>query len=442
MFGALVVALTASPRPTLGQTPAPPVRSTSGSNVQIGFEERFRTEHWNDIVDHTSAAADARRQYRFRTRVWTKVSFGSRWSFFVGLNNESKAQTEPSLPLTLDETIIENLYVDLRPTEALAIRVGRQNLARGDGFILSDGTTGDGSRSFYTNGVTLAWTPRPQARLELIALSDPHRDIYLPVIRDKKKSLTEWNERLLGAYYTDTRAAGTDVQIYCLWKDERGDSRPPGHPQLQPNRAVNTLGTRVARGVGGAWTVTGEFAGQWGTQAPSTSIRAWGGYLNVRRAFARAWKPTLLVGYTAMSGDDPATAKSERWDPVLSRWPKWSELYIYSLGPEVGASYWTNTALWQAEATFVPHRSLSVRGTYYYLTAFHPFAGSPDTFASGTSRGHLVQARADLLLSPTLKGHVLYEYLVPGTFYSHTASGYFFRAELVWALQKTWTLGG
>ncbi len=37
-----------------------------------------------------------------------------------------------------------------------------------------------------------------------------------------------------------------------------------------------------------------------------------------------------------MSGDDPSTDDNEGWDPLFSRWPKWSELYIYSLATEGG----------------------------------------------------------------------------------------------------------
>jgi len=39
---------------------------------------------------------------------------------------------------------------------------------------------------------------------------------------------------------------------------------------------------------------------------------------------------------------------------LYSRWPKWSELYIYSQVPEKGVAYWTNLNMWQAE----PHHTV------------------------------------------------------------------------------------
>ncbi len=117
--------------------------------IQIGFEERIRSENVDNTTDHDQATADVRRQWRFRTRLWAAVPLGSRVAFVVGLANESKGQTEPRVPLTRDETFFEHLYLDVQATPRISARIGRQNLMRGDGFILFDGTSGDGSRSAY-----------------------------------------------------------------------------------------------------------------------------------------------------------------------------------------------------------------------------------------------------------------------------------------------------
>jgi hypothetical protein len=409
--------------------------------IQIGVEERIRSESIDNAVDHDETAPDARRQWRFRTRLWASVPLGSRVAFAVGLANESKGQTEPRVPLTRDETFFEQLYLDVQATSAISARIGRQNILRGDGFILFDGTSGDGSRSVYMNAVDLTYAVKPRAKVEFILVSDPYRDVYLPVINDKKRVLTEWDERFGGVYYTDTRLKGTDLQAYYFYKDERHDYRPVTHPQYQRPRVVQTLGARVARELAPRWMLTGELATQFGAQDPGAAIRARGGYLNLRHTFAHAWKPTVLFGYTGMSGDDPTTPTIEQFEPLVSRWPKWSELYILSLGPEAGVAYWTNIGMWQAEATCVPSTRVNVRATYYHLSAFHPFPGNQAVFGAGTSRGDLVEARVDFRLRDTLKGHVLYERLVPGDFYKGTSPGYFFRVEFVYTFLKSFALG-
>lgn len=426
--------------------PAAPVPA-----IQIGFEERIRTENWDDIIDHNAAnhgtsKTDLRHQWRFRTRVWAKVTLGSRAEFAVGLNNESKTQTKtdaaPELPLVRDETIFETLYFDFKPSRKLSARIGRQNVMKGDGFILFDGTSGDGSRTAYMNAAVVGYAFSPKSKLEVLAISNPSLDDYLPIVTDKKKRLTEWDEQLAGLYYTDTRHAGTDVQAYYLYKTSEDDFRPLTNAQRMPDRKVSILGTRVARTARPGLVFTGEFAGQWGTRGATSDVRAWGGYVNGKYIFKHAWKPAVLFGYTGMSGDDPSTPNFEGWDPVMSRWPKWSELYIYSQVPELGVAYWSNIGMWQAEVTAAPTKKLGLRGTYYHLSAFHPFKGNQAIFGTGTTRGDLYQARLDYTHSPSFKGHVLYERLAPGSFYKVTDPGYFVRVEFIYSFTKTIPIGG
>jgi hypothetical protein len=146
-------------------------------------------------------------------------------------------------------------------------------------------------------------------------------------------------------------------------------------------------------------------------------------------------------GYVVLSGDDTTTPTNEGWDPVVSRWPKWSELYIYSQVPENGVSYWTNLQMWQAEVTCAPVARTTVRGTYYHMAAFHPFAGSAAIFAAGATRGDLVEGRVDVVLNRAVKAHVLYERLVPGSFYVGRRPGYFFRVEFTFTHEASIPLG-
>jgi hypothetical protein len=408
--------------------------------VQIGVEERIRTENWNNIVDHSDASADARKQWRFRTRIWASVPFGAHLEFHAGLNSESRLQTTPWTPFKLDEAIVETLYADVRLGTATTIRAGRQDVMRGEGFVLLEGTPLDGSRSTYVNGIDLAHQIVPGSRIEFLALFDPRTDTYLPVVVDVQKPLVDGNERIAGVYYTDTRRAGTDLQAYYLHKQAWHD-RDLILAGNRLDRSTSTLGGRVALSVGSKVTATGEFAGQWGHERAGAAVRAWGGYVNVRRTFAHPWKPTVQGGYVVLSGDDTTTPTNEGWDPVVSRWPKWSELYIYSQVPENGVSYWTNLQMWQAEVTCAPVARTTVRGTYYHMAAFHPFAGSAAIFAAGATRGDLVEGRVDVVLNRAVKAHVLYERLVPGSFYVGRRPGYFFRVEFTFTHEASIPLG-
>jgi hypothetical protein len=421
--------------------PANDARAVSPSAapaLQAGVEERFRLETWNDIVDHSREASDHRSQWRWRTRAWASLRFGDRAGVRVGINNESKGQGDPRLALSADETIVESLYLDLKPTSRLSLRVGRQDFERGDGLVLKDGTPGDGSRTGYVNGVTASMALARGASLDLVAFSNPRRDRYLPVINSKQRLLAEWDEQLAGAYFADARHRGLDVQAYLLFKREFHDDRAPTHPQYRPERRFGTLGARLQRAAASGWVVSGEAAGQLGRQAGGAVIRAWASALHVSRRLASPWSPTVHLGLTALSGDSAATRAVEGWDPVLSRWPKWSEAFVNTLGPETGVSYWSNIALWQAELLLAPSKRTTLRATCYHLSAFHPFAGSPSIFGTGTNRGELLEARLDLVLRDELKAHVMYERLLPGSFYVNRDPGYFFRVEGTVAIRAAW----
>ncbi len=94
--------------------------------------------------------------------------------------------------------------------------------------------------------------------------------------------------------------------------------------------------------------------------------------------------------------------------------------------------------LLKAEVLLTPSARTGARATYYHLTAFHPFQGTPLVFGTGTTRGDLFEARFDFTLDARLRGHVLYERFLPGSFYAGHAPGYLFRIELLAAFQHRW----
>lgn len=434
------------------ETPTPQTASDHGGNgapekhhavnLKWGFEQRTRWENWNNVIDFNAAASDQRNQVRFRNRAWLSVPLHSTVELFVGLANEFKVQTTPEIPTQADEVLFENLYLDFKKlfTPQLSLRVGRQNIFRGEGFVLADGTSGDGSRSTYFNAVDLSYEFR-KSELELIGILDPRQERFLPVIHDQSRYLTETDEQAIGVYYTDHNLKSTALEGYYFLKKELNDYRSPSNSQFRPDRNVNTMGGRVVHRFGEKWTAAGEYARQWGKQYPNSEVRAWGGYGTLKRTFQTKLNPYAMVGYWAMSGDDPRTPASiEGWDPIFSRWPKWGDLTLYSYIPEEGVGYTSNDRFSQLEAGISPIKRLSLRGSWYHHDAFHPRPAGTTIFGLGTYRGELLQFRGDIVLSENLRGHVLYERFLPGDFYQHHSSGSFFRMEMSYSFQGSFAL--
>ena len=423
--------------PLVAQVPGP-------GRLELGFEERVRQERWNDIIDHNAAAEDARTQDRFRSRLWLDWTPAADLRIVAGIANENRKIVHPDVATNGREVFVETLYADWRIAPRWSLRVGRQNLMRGEGFVLFDGSALDGSRSAYFNAAALTWSPG-KSTLEFLAMSDPGKDQYLPRLNEPANPaevprLNEWDEQALGLYFTGREWAGTTLEAYAFLKTETHDVRPVTNPQFQPDRRLWTLGSRVVRDLGRGWTATGEFAGQWGEQAavpgtaePPRPITAWGGYARLRKAFEAPGKPALSLGYVGLSGDDPHTRRLEGWDPLFSRWPRWSELYIYAQIPERGVAYATNTGMWEAEARLTPTKGLGLRATWYRMNALQAPAAPGPLFGAGTRRGDLWELRGDVVVDDHWKGNVVYERLSPGSFYSGTAPGAYFRIEVTYA---------
>jgi hypothetical protein len=428
-----------APAPPAG-APAPPAGTT---RLELGLEERVRTENWDDLTDFDHAALDVRHQWRFRTRVWARLGRGPSM-LAAGLNNESRRLTTPRAALQMDETVFETLYLEHRFPGSVTVRAGRQNLVRGDGLVLLDGGPLDGSRTAYFNALDVGWT-RGARQLDLLLVSNPDRDQYLPPIHDRRRPLLEWDERAVGLYGSDASRPHLTLEAYGFFKTQTGDTRPLAHPSRQADRRFHTVGARLTRDVAPGWSLVAEAAGQLGRQDPDRDVRAWALQGSVRKGFASArLRQAVMLGWVALSGDDPATAANEAWDPLFSRWPKWSELVLYTLAVERGAGYWTNLSMGIAEVRSAPVRSVEIRVAYQRLGAGFAEQGArtygavpvkPAAFGTGTHRGDLLAARADLRVDEHWRAHVVGEWFAPGDFYAGSDAAWFLRAEILYTFQ-------
>ena len=410
------------------------------STWNFGFEQRIRNEDWNNILDYSDKTDDQRIQVRYRTRLWFKAPLGDNIDFNVGINSETNNWSYPAKNDHLDEVVFDTFNLNIKKlfVKGLSLSVGRQNLTKGEGFIMFEGNPGDGSRAIYFNAADLAYSWK-KSKVELIGLMDPKYDRMLPVFNNQHKLLQEYDQNALGTYYTNNDFKKTGIEGYYFYTKEVHDYLAPSNPQFIPDRHISTLGGRVVQKLGSGWSLTGEFAEQWGAQHPDVAISARGGYGYVKKQFTSAWRPYVQAGWWGMSGDNPGTSNTyEGFDPIFARWPKWSELYIYSQVKEKGVAYWTNMKMWQAETGFAPTKMLSARLTYYHMDSFYPYSqGSKAIFGTGTDRGNNFQARLDFNPDKHWKSHILYETQMPGDFYAVGNKGFFLRFEVSYMIQKS-----
>jgi hypothetical protein len=401
--------------PTLG------LAQSDRTPLQFNFEQRVRNENWNNQFDFSDAADDQRNQIRYRSRLWLDAPLPANIDAHAGIAQETNQKVGKDN--CFDEVFFETAYLEFHKifTDKLTLRAGRQNFLKGEGFLLSEGGPQDGSRALYFNGFDLAWSS-PAGDLELIGIDNPKRDRFLPRIHDQHRLLVDWDEQALGAYFTRKLSAGSRVEAYYFVAKERHDYRAPSNPLYQPDRRINTGGARIVRQFTPALSVTGEFAVQRGVQSPATPIHAWAGYAYAKRTFQRRLRPYAKAGYWAFSGD---------WDPIFSRGAAYGDLNLYSTVNERSIGYVSNLKMSQMEGGFSPSKRLSCKFVWEHMAAFHPTAVNPRIFGAGRTRGDNFQARADFTLNSNLRGHVDFETLLPGSFYTVADRAYFLRFEMI-----------
>ena len=443
------------------QTDAPPADAPlvedapKAPALAWGADLRIREEAFDDIpilADPPGITRGGGNNYfRIRSRLWGSAT-GDAITLYGRLVNEFREYLEPDASSAWDwpdELVVDQLYLDLKGLAdgTFDVRIGRQDMRLGAGRILLEGTPKDGSRTLYFDAARVTWHLDGMATLDAFGIYNQARS-YLdigPLDRDNTgfdKYYNDLTESGGGLYATLKRLPRMPVECYYIFKDESAwnsfASGDPPQPVKQLGRQTHTIGTRLLPGLNAQIGFEFEGAAQFGETDDKRDISGYLGYgaaiwtLPVEIAKAR---PTLTAGLYYLSGDDSGTAdKDEGWNPLWSRYPQFSELYIYAFDAEK-AGYWSNV--------LYPSLSAAIKFSYFHklsLSAGVMYAPEENGPGDGNRRGNLYTARYDfpiadglLAKSDRMYGHLLAECLDPGDYYKVDHTAYFLRWELVYS---------
>jgi hypothetical protein len=358
---------------------------------------------------------------------------------------------------------VDNLYVNWdRPAGLpISIRAGRQDLTYGRGFVILDGTPLDGSRSIYSDAIKLTLhADAIRTDLDLFAVDNKAYESRLqPIAIEAGQEVytSDYDTKLLGAYLISKYFAPMEINAYYIYKDDTLPSKGLIHDIFNGSdsngRIVHTVGGLVQGTACKAWDYYGEAAFQWGNEGAVTggvSEEQRIGYgLNSDLGYTFQQcpvTPRLHAGYESLSGDDPHSKTFGGWDPVMSRWPQLSELYVYrweAEGRQTGLGSpgaWTNLQAITAGASAKPMPKMTTTFDYSLMFANERNDKTkviPGTtpYGNGYIRGSLFVAKLLYDFNAHVSGHLWVEYFVPGDFYaSSAANAYFLRWELTFKL--------
>jgi hypothetical protein len=376
---------------------------------------------------------------RLRTQVSLAYRRSEAVTIFGRLTNEATSYRGcEACDGGVGEVIFENLYIEAdRPWGLpVAVRVGRQDLFYGDGFLIADGGPLDESRTSYVNGVVVT-SAVPLWSFDAFWARDPRRDNYLPRINNAYTPLIEGDEIVWGVFASRRPAPGTSLRYalgpYYIYRRES---------QAGEVARIHTLGARLGAGLGRLQAVA-EAAYQGGKipepagdndlldqlSGPAT-ISAAGGHVRLEAHLGPRVPVDITGGYVVLTGDDITTRnKFEGWNPVLGRWALWSDIFTYALAGDATAppmyptlGYWQNLAAPFFKLACTPVESVTFELKYLWLDALEDRATAekiarPD-IESPKHRGEIYGASVSWRLADLVDGHVLFERFRPGAFYA------------------------
>ena len=388
--------------------------SDAPSKFKISFSERFRIETWDNAITLSNAANAGTSYDRNRITLMGQWFPNEKFEAALMLTNEFKYYFLPTnKDFNFNEIFFDQLYVKYTGTFGSAT-LGRQNIMLGEGFIVLDGGPLDGSRSAYFNAARLDLAIDKTKTLTSFVSYVPQSDNILPIINTQDQQLLEQPEFGMGLYFTG-QFGKTNLQPYYIFKHIYAADLNP----MKSN--IHIIGVRGAMPLAVQFNLTAEGAYQFGDYG-DLSRSSFGGYAYVDYTtnLNKVYLPDVItLGGIYLSGDDPATQNIEGWDPVFSRWPKWSESYIYTLIKEYNGkvAYWSNLASIYGKLKFTLMSDLSLNIDYHHLLAPQKNFTLSYPGGSGDTRGDLIIAMLMYNINNNISGYILWENFTPGNFY-------------------------
>ncbi len=399
-----------------------------------GFDLRLRQEYIGNIFAPAPPAGyEDDNYFRLKASLWGRWDINKNNTIFIKFSGEPRFYVEKNGFLSRgrsrsdDEFIFENLYFEFKKIGGsnLDLKIGRQDflMQYGEGFVIMEGTPGDGSRTFYFDALKATYHFNDKNLVDFIFLYSPKED-YMPIINNNHKKLRNSDERGIILYGKLNPLKNLSLEPYYIYKHQ--EEYQPNPFVTIPELDFHTIGIRKVYKFD-PWKLRGEIAYQWGKYEDGNDKSAFGGYVFLTRSFKEAkFSPSFEIGYSYLSGDKSSTAKDEGWDPVFARWPWWSELMLYYYFYDGEIAKWTNLNGWRTSLNLVLSKDTTLSLYYNYLRANEPNLGP------GKERGHVPELILRHKFTDFLSSHLWVEYFIPGNYYPDThRNSLFVRWELL-----------
>jgi hypothetical protein len=334
----------------------------------------------------------------------------------------------------VNEAIIDKLNVQWKNAfgvKDLTVKIGRQDIILGNGWLVLDGTPLDGSRTIFFDAVRAIYDAKDiKTKFDVAYICQrADSDQRLPPACDKDYHNIEQDEQGVIVYVTNTSVPQTQIDGYFLYKNDNAVLCGGN------NSDIFAFGARVAGDIDRHWKYRAEFAQEMG-EKNGNSLCAFGFNSRLSYFMRDDWNNNFRFGYEYLSGDRPSTGTNEAFDPLWGRWPQWSELYMYPVIPETGGRPGEVTNLHRVGVGWScnPIKGMELCADYHLLFAGKNTLGGIGGFSkSGNFRGQILALLLRHKFNEHISTHVLAELFFPGDYYTDAKNDVagFFRWELM-----------
>ena len=438
-----------------------------------GADLRLRNEYFNnslnlgdvDTFPGGKRVPHEQDYFRYRGRVWTSITPVKDFSLNARLSAEPREFMETSYPGTYRGRtgmewrygIFDNLNFQWRNMfdQPLTLTVGRQDIMFGDywnWFLFADGTPGDGSWAFFLDAARLTLDLKDaKTKIDAIYIyQNAKPDEWIPTLGRSRGfpastgyQLTEQNEQGAVIYLSNKSIKNTQIDGYFIYKRDNAEFN------FGDNANLYTFGAKVSGDLSDHWRYSAEGAYQFGNKqsvlnaalAPGANrdVSAWAVNSKLIYQVKDDLKNQFRMSCEYLTGDDPSTGKNESFDLLWARWPRWSELYIYSTVPENGRIAQINNLIRFGPGWGItPAKDLDFSVDYFALFSDQKFSNAngltlPPSggFGNGSFRGHYLQAILKYKFSSHVSAHLWSEFVWMGDYYKQRDLMSFLRAEVL-----------
>jgi hypothetical protein len=343
------------------------------------------------------------------------------------------------------EGIIDILNVKLsNPGDLpLTFTFGRQEIMLGDAgdwWLVADGTPLDGSRSLFFDAARLTLDLKEQkTSLDLIYLQQSAmNNTWLPPINHLDKTLTEQDERGVIAYVSNKSLAKAQIDGYFIYKGDHQSKEAvdallgagnTGHLYTMGGKITAQATDNIKASVEGAYQTGTSSRGSTGIYQ---DVSAFGIKNRLTYLFKDDLNNQIRLSHELISGDDPNTpGRNEGMDMLWGRYPRWSELYIYSYASDPRVADNGNVHRIGPGWSITPMKNLDYSIDYNAVFADQSRNAAVGNFGTGDFRGHLLRTFAKYTFNQHVSGHLWSEFLWAGDYYAKRDMFTFLRAELM-----------